>query len=224
MPVYFLSKKIEFPPVELAHPDGLLAIGGDLSPERLILAYKSGIFPWYADDQPILWYSPEDRMVLYPSQLHVSRSLQRTLRQGQFTHTFDKAFTRVIHECAVADRHGQIGTWITDEMIAGYCELHRQGYAHSVETWENGELVGGIYGVSLGGAFFGESMFKKRSNASKAALVSLVEKIGEWGFHFLDCQVYTEHMKCFGAQMLTRFDYLNALRESLEMPDRVGKW
>jgi leucyl/phenylalanyl-tRNA--protein transferase len=198
-------------------PNGLLAVGGDLSARRLLEAYKAGIFPWFSDDQPILWWSPDPRMVLYPDELKVSRSLRKTLRRGHLAVSFDQAFDDVIRACAGPRGDGE-GTWLLPQMIAAYSELHRLGYAHSVETWQDGELVGGLYGVSLGGAFFGESMFSRVNDASKAALVFLAECCGEAGFAFIDCQVYTEHLNRLGAREIPRTTFLSELAEALQQP------
>jgi len=200
-----------------------LARGGDLSPERLIAAYAQGVFPW-GDDPPILWYSPDPRMLLLPEELHVTRSLAKTIRRGRFEVRFDTAFEEVMRGCQAAPRPGQSGTWITDNMLEGYCALHRLGFAHSVESFEEGELVGGLYGVSLGAAFFGESMFARRSDASKVAFVSLSQRMLEWDFAFLDCQVHTDHTARLGAREWPRERFLEALAEALETPTRCGVW
>jgi leucyl/phenylalanyl-tRNA--protein transferase len=196
---------IYFPDVEhaLSDPDGLLAVGGDLRPERLLYAYRHGIFPWYGPDQPILWWSPDPRLVLFPDRLHVSRSLAKTLRQGCFTVTFDTAFEQVISDCA-APRPGQSGTWITDEMQKAYLHMHRLGYAHSVECWQADRLVGGLYGLAMGRVFFGESMFARVSDASKVGFVTLVRQLERWGYRLIDCQVHTGHLERLGATMITR--------------------
>ena len=182
-----------FPDVEQAEtePDGLLAVGGDLSPQRLINAYRRGIFPWYGVGQPILWWAPDPRLVLFPGQLRVSRSLRKTLRKRLLTATLDRAFEAVIRACATTPRPGAPGTWLVQDMIHAYCRLHRQGLAHSVEVWADGELAGGLYGVSLGRVFFGESMFSRRDDASKVALVHLVSRLSDWGYRLIDCQVRT---------------------------------
>jgi leucyl/phenylalanyl-tRNA---protein transferase len=223
MPVFQLDERLIFPPVELAE-DGLLAVGGDLSPERLVLAYSSGIFPWYEDGQPILWHSPDPRMVLEASRFRTGRSLAKTIRRAPYEVTLDRAFRRVIGACARAHRPGQRGTWITDAMMEAYDELHRRGLAHSAESWRGNELVGGLYGVSLGAAFFGESMFAWRPDASKVALARLVEQLLAWGIGLIDSQVYTEHLARFGAEEWPRTRYLKALRKALEHPTRVGPW
>jgi leucyl/phenylalanyl-tRNA--protein transferase len=223
VPVYRLDERVVFPPPEMAE-DGLLAVGGDLSPERLALAYASGIFPWYEDGQPILWHSPDPRMVLRPRDLRVGRSLAKTLRRNLYDITLDRAFRPVLEACARTPRPGQRGTWITADMIDAYDELHRRGLAHSVEAWLGGHLVGGLYGVSLGAAFFGESMFAHAPDASKTAFVRLVEQLQRWRIELIDCQVYTEHLARFGAEEWPRSRYLKALRSALAAPTRAGVW
>ena len=200
-------------------PDGLLAIGGDLSPERVVQAYRQGIFPWYDESQPILWWSPDPRMVLYPAELHVSRSLRKLLRQGRFSVTFDQAFGQVIRGCA-APRNGEAGTWLTAEMIKTWERLHEQGIAHSVEAWRDGRLAGGLYGNALGGMFFGESMFARESNASKVAFVCLTRSIEQAGFGLVDCQVYTDHLASLGARLIPRRQFLDSLKRLLKQPAR----
>ena len=199
------SREIEFPDVELAlqEPDGLLAVGGALSREWLLHAYRRGIFPWYGPGQPVLWWAPDPRLVLYPEQLHVSRSLARVIKKGNYTVTLDKVFTEVITACA-ATRPGQSGTWITPEMHAAYVGLHHDGYAHSAECWYQGRLAGGLYGVAIGGIFFGESMFARETDASKVAFVALVRQLHRWGFRLIDCQVHTDHLASLGATAIPR--------------------
>jgi len=223
VPVFRLDERLLFPPADLAE-DGLLAVGGDLRPERLLLAYRSGIFPWYEDGQPILWHSPEPRMVLCPRDLRVTRSLRKAMRKGTYRVTLDTAFPRVIESCAGVKRPRQRGTWITSAMKEAYVELHRRGLAHSVESWRGERLVGGLYGVSLGAVFFGESMFARAPDASKVALVSLVEQLLRWGIDLVDCQVYTEHLARFGAVEWPRKRYLAALERALRRPTRQGQW
>ena len=223
MPVLRLDERLVFPPVRYAE-DGLLAVGSDLSPERLVLAYSQGIFPWYSEGQPILWHSPDPRFVLAAQDLRVSRSLRKTIRKGSYRITLDTAFARVIESCARAERPGQRGTWITEEMRRAYLELHRRGLAHSVEAWEQGTLVGGLYGVSLGAAYFGESMFACAPDASKVAFVALVEQLLRWGITLIDCQVETEHLARFGATDWPRKAYQAALRKALRHKTRVGPW
>ncbi len=215
MPVFRLTNDLIFPPVYLADPDGLLAVGGDLSVERLLLAYRSGIFPWYSEGEPVLWWSPNPRLVLYPDEFHVSKSLRRALRSGAFSVTFDHAFDAVIQNCAGARGPGRTGTWITRAMIKGYSRLHRAGYAHSVETWQDGRLVGGLYGVALGTCFFGESMFSDVSNASKVALATLVARLKDYGYTLIDCQVRTDHLVSLGAREITRKAFLEHLDKAV---------
>ena len=215
MPVYRLTEDLLFPPPALAEDDGLLAVGGDLSKERILLAYSMGIFPWYSDGSPILWWSPDPRLVLIPGELKVSRSLSQVIKKGVFSVTMDTAFDRVIRNCAEISRKGQQGTWITEQMISAYIRLHSAGYAHSVESWDKGELVGGLYGIALGKAFFGESMFAIKSNASKAAFVTLVQYLKKLNFSFIDCQVTTEHLKSLGAKEVDREKFLQMLKEAL---------
>ena len=215
MPVFTLSKRLSFPPPHLAIKEGLLAVGGDLSPERILLAYRNGIFPWYSPGEPILWWSPDPRLVLYPQELSVSKSLRKVIKRKTFQITFDKSFDDVILACADAKRSYGEGTWITDEMKAAYCQLHRQGYAHSVEAWQGDTLVGGLYGVAIGRVFFGESMFSRVSNASKAAFVTLVENLRKLKFSLIDCQVRTDHLVRFGAREIPRKLFLEQLEKAV---------
>jgi leucyl/phenylalanyl-tRNA--protein transferase len=224
VPVYLLDDRLVFPPPERAPEYGPLAVGGDLRPDRLVLAYSLGIFPWYSPGQPIQWHSPDPRMVLLSDDLRVPRSLRRTLRKAPFRLTLDTAFDAVVEACAEAPRPGQRGTWITDEMKDAYVDLHRQGLAHSAEAWQEDELVGGLYGVSLGAAFFGESMFAHARDASKVAFVAFVEQLDRWGIRLVDCQVYTEHLARFGAVEWPREEFLAALQAALEVPTRIGSW
>jgi leucyl/phenylalanyl-tRNA--protein transferase len=224
VPVYRLTRELIFPPPDDADSSGLLAVGGDLTPERLLLAYSQGIFPWYEAELPILWHCPDPRMALLPSELHVSRSLRKLLRHAPFEIRLDSAFEAVIRACASVPRSDGDGTWITDEMIDAYQQLFELGYAHSAEAWEGGELVGGLYGVSLGGCFFGESMFALQSNASKAAFATLVEQLAKWEFDLIDCQVYTDHLASFGATQWDRSRFLEALKVSLTKTTRRGCW
>jgi leucyl/phenylalanyl-tRNA--protein transferase len=204
-----LSDKLEFPPLDEASKEGLLAIGGDLSPERLMLAYKTGIFPWYSHEQPILWWSPDPRFVLFPEKLKISKSLKQVLRNNRFKVTKNKAFNRVIKECSEAIRPNQPGTWITNEMNQAYIELHKLGFALSVEVWENDNLVGGLYGVDLGNNIFcGESMFSKVSNASKVGFVNFIQNSD---YHLIDCQVFTEHLERFGAEEMPRAEFIKLI-------------
>lgn len=224
MPVYQLDERLVFPPPEHALEDGLLAVGGDLRPERLVLAYVSGVFPWHEDRLGPWWYSPDPRMVLEPKHLTVGRSLRKTLRKDPYRVTLDRAFSGVMAGCARAPRPGQEGTWISRGFRRAYGELHRLGLAHSVEAWQGRELVGGVYGVSLGAAFFGESMFARAPDASKVAFVRLVEQLARWEMKLIDCQVHTEHLARFGAREWPRARYLRALREALQAPTRRGPW
>ena len=212
MPVFSLSHKLAFPPVHLATEEGLLAVGGDLSPERLLLAYRNGIFPWYNPGEPILWWSPDPRLVLFPKELHISRSLRRVLRKGRFQITFNTRFREVIAACARARRPTGEGTWITPEMEAAYCRLNDMGYAHSVEAWQAGQLAGGLYGIALGRCFFGESMFARTSNASKVAFVALVKRLDALDFKLVDCQVHTQHLVSLGAREIPRKDFLKRIQ------------
>ncbi len=215
---------MDFPPPDLADENGVLAVGGDLRPERLLKAYAEGIFPWYSDGLPIIWHSPDPRTVLRPERLHVARSLKKQVARRPYRITFDEAFAEVIRGCARTPRNGENGTWITAEMIRAYCELHERGFAHSVEAWEGTEVVGGLYGVSLGAAFFGESMFALRPDASKIAFVTLVRHLVGWGFTLIDCQMETAHLQRFGSENWPRKLYLKELGKALEVPTRVGKW
>lgn len=224
MPVFRLSSELVFPPPELAEPSGLLAVGGDLSPERLVLAYASGIFPWPAGDMPLLWHSPDPRWVIEPASLHVPRRLERVLRQRRYEVRWDADFDSVIAACAAVPRYGQCGTWITPEMRSAYRLLHERGYAHSIESWDEDGLAGGLYGVSLGGAFFGESMFTLRPDASKVALVTLVRTLGSRGFAFLDCQTHTPHVERLGARPWPREEFLERLGDALRQPTLRGPW
>jgi leucyl/phenylalanyl-tRNA--protein transferase len=223
VPVFKLDHRLWFPPVELAE-EGLLAVGGDLSPERLLLAYSTGIFPWYEAGLPILWHSPDPRMVLDVHSLHVPRSLRKHMRRRPYDITLDTRFREVMQGCAKASRPDQDGTWITDEMLDAYCRLHDLGFVHSVEATRDGELVGGLYGVCLGAIFFGESMFATAEDASKIAFVTLAEQLARWGLTHIDCQVHTEHLERFGAVEWPRARYLEVLRKALERPTRRGKW
>lgn len=222
--IFLLSDDLIFPDPKLADAHGLLAIGGDLSAERLLLAYENGIFPWYSEDQPILWFSPDPRLVLFPAKIIVSRSLKKTINKKVFDIRFDSNFEEVIVECSKIERKDQDGTWITNNMIEAYIDLHNQGYAHSVEAYFEGSLVGGLYGVSLGGAFFGESMFHTMTDASKVALYYLVDKLKDWDFDFIDSQVVTEHMKNLGAEEITRTKYLELLKNTLKKKAKIGMW
>ena len=211
MPIFRLPQEHYFPPPSLAESNGLLAVGGDLHVERLLLAYMSGIFPWYSEGQPILWFSPDPRFVLYPSRFKVGRSLKKRIRRQDYRITLDTAFVEVIEHCAAVKRPMQFGTWITEDMKNAYIDLFQMGYAHSVESWQGDRLVGGLYGVLIGDLFAGESMFAHASDASKVAFVWLVKQLTAWGVKFIDCQVYTDHLSRFGAENITRREYLRAI-------------
>lgn len=224
MPVFRLDDRLVFPPADLADANGLLAVGGDLRPERLLLAYSRGIFPWYGEGLPILWHSPDPRFVLEASQLHVPRSLRKAINRAPYEIRYDTAFREVISACRDVPRAGQESTWITDEMVEAYCTLHQHGFAHSAEAWAGDTLVGGLYGVSLGGAYFGESMYARAPEASKIAFVHLVEKLRAWDIELIDCQVYTDHLARFGAEDWPRSRFLEALETAMEQPTRRGRW
>lgn len=201
MAPYILSKEIHFPPVHLAGPDGLLAIGGDLSPARLLEAYRHGIFPWY-EGSLVLWWCPNPRFVLFPDELKINKSIKPLLNRQAFTFTINKAFEEVIHHCKNSYRPGQDGTWITDEVEEAYIQLHKLGYAHSAEVWSAGQLAGGLYGIRLGKVFFGESMFSKETNASRYSFIKYIQVLQQEGVKLIDCQVYTEYLESFGARMI----------------------
>ena len=225
MPIFPLTDSLQFPSPDSAEDNGLVAYGGDLSPHRLLAAYAQGLFPWpHGKELPLLWFSPDPRTVLVPGDLHVSRSLTKTLRQGQFTVRLDTAFDRVVRACATTRRVGQEGTWITPPMRHAYGVLHQLGFAHSAEAWLADRLVGGVYGVSIGAAFFAESMFTHVSNAAKVAFVHLVRQLAAWGFHFVDCQMYSDHVKHFGAVPWRRPYFLNALSGAMRQSTRRGRW
>ena len=210
--MYFLSRELYFPPVHRSSPEGIVAIGGDLAPERLMLAYRSGIFPWFEDDEPILWWSPPERMVLFFPELKVSKSMRNIINRNCFTITWNTAFADVIANCRDIPRDGQAGTWITDDMTKAYCHLHELGIAKSVEVWQDGQLVGGLYGIDLGHIFCGESMFSRVSNASKIAFIALAQKLERENYRLLDCQVHNDHLESLGAREIFREDFLEILR------------
>jgi leucyl/phenylalanyl-tRNA---protein transferase len=224
MPVYRIPKALVFPDPAHAEPNGLLGVGGDLSPERLLLGYASGIFPWFNDDNPILWWSPDPRMVLFTAELHVPRSLAKIVRRGDFQIRMDTAFTEVVRHCGETERPRQDSTWITEGMAGAYARLHELGFAHSVEAWRDGELVGGLYGVAVGRFFSGESMFAHAPDASKVAFVHLATQLRKWGFPLIDCQVHTAHLDRFGAREIPRDDYLAELGPLVAMPHRAPPW
>jgi leucyl/phenylalanyl-tRNA--protein transferase len=224
MPVEISRQTLEFPDLDEADESGLLALGGDLSIERLKLAYSKGIFPWYEKGMPILWWSPDPRMVLFPDKMIISHSLKQSIKKQQFTITIDKAFEQVIKNCAKTPRKGEKGTWITREMKNAYIDLHEAGYAHSAEAWLDGELVGGLYGVAIGKVYFGESMFHHVTNASKVAFYQLVEKLNKWNFKIIDAQVYTNHLESLGGEMIPRGEYIRILEKALLIDDVTGSW
>ena len=222
MPVFQLPDLLLFPPTHLAEPDGLLAVGGDLSPQRLLLAYSSGIFPWFNEGDPLLWWSPDPRFIIEPRAIHVSRSLDKVIRRNAFTVTVNRAFAAVMMACG-PDREGDTGTWITEEMLAAYGQLHGLGFAHSVECWQEDELVGGLYGICLGRCFFGESMFHRRSDASKVALVFLAGLLAKQNFEMIDCQLPTRHLASLGGRSISRTEYLSRLHRAGVQPSVVSE-
>jgi len=224
MAIIRLSSESGFPAVGEADAEGLLALGGDLGVERLLLAYRSGIFPWYGEGLPVLWWSPDPRHVLFPDRLKVSASMSRIMRSGRFRITCNRDFRAVIEACRTVPRPGQAGTWITDDMIAAYVRLHEEGHAHSVEAWREDRLVGGLYGVSIGRAFFGESMFATESNASKAAFITLVERLRSFEFEVIDCQVYTPHLERLGAEPMPRAEFIELLEHATAKEIPVACW
>ena len=224
MTIFQLSQELIFPNPELAEPEGLLAVGGDLTVDRLLLAYSMGIFPWYSDSQPILWWSPDPRSILVPNQLHISKSLKRVIQRDRFEIRFDTKFAEVIERCGEIKRKDQNGTWITNEMQAAYIQLHLAGFAHSVECFVKNDLVGGLYGVSIGKAFFGESMFSLKTDASKVALASLANQLEKWDFEMIDCQIPTDHLKRMGAFEIDRPSFLKKLNTLITEPSQIGNW
>ena len=221
----WLDSHTPFPPIAtaLAEPNGLLAAGGDLTPERLIDAYRHGIFPWYSDDQPLLWWSPDPRMVLFPAELRLTRSLKKRLRRRDYEIRTDSSFEQVMLACA-EPRYGQAGTWITADMTAAYCGLHALGHAHSVETWIDGKLAGGLYGIALGHMFYGESMFTRVTDGSKLAFAHLVRQLERWGYGMIDCQMKTSHLAAFGANEIPRAEFMRRLQELVNYAAPAGKW
>ncbi|SHG51475.1 leucyl/phenylalanyl-tRNA--protein transferase [Flagellimonas flava] len=210
-PLFFLGDRLEFPSVSQANEDGLLAVGGDLSPERLLLAYKNGIFPWFNDDALILWWSPDPRMVLYPREIKISKSMRKVLRDGQFTLTQNTCFEKILEHCAKVERRDQDGTWITPNMKSAYLELFDRGFAKSLEVWEGDILVGGLYGIDLGHVFCGESMFSLRPNASKFAFIQLAQQLEAKKYRLIDCQIHTPHLQSLGAKEIPREEFMEAL-------------
>lgn len=224
MTIFKLNSDLIFPDPTQAEPDGLLAIGGDLQVKRILLSYSMGIFPWYSDGQPILWWSPDPRLMILPESLHISKSLKRTIKSHKYVVKFDHCFETIVELCSTVARKGQNGTWITKEMQVAYSKLHQAGFAHSVECYDKGQIVGGLYGVSLGGGFFGESMFSLKSDASKICLATLAQKMVEMKFDFIDCQIPTDHLKRMGAFEVDRKEFLIRLRRTLDKSTYSGSW
>ncbi len=224
MSVFKLSSKLEFPPPHLAESNGLLCVGGDLSIERLLLAYSNGIFPWYSDDEPILWWSPDPRLVIYPDNIKISKSLQKKINKKTFRITMDTSFEDVIYACADTRTENYQETWLVNEMILAYIKLHNEGFAHSVECWKDGKLAGGLYGLSLGRCFFGESMFTYVTDASKIALAALSNYLSKLKFDFIDCQITSDHLISMGGFEISRKNFLNQLKLSLQKPSITGVW
>ena len=222
--IFALSDEMIFPPPQLAREDGLLAIGGDLSEERLLLAYSMGIFPWYSEGDPILWWSPDPRFILELDDLYISKRLARTIRQGIFDITCDTVFADVIQSCSKKRPGKEEGTWVVPEMVDAYCRLHELGFAHSIECWQEGKLVGGLYGIALGKVFFGESMFSQATNASKVALAYLVKLLRKWDFNLIDCQVKSEHLVRLGAQEITGREFRQRLQQYVTIDQKQSKW
>ncbi|MCM2283751.1 MAG: leucyl/phenylalanyl-tRNA--protein transferase [Desulfobacula sp.] len=224
MPLFRLSERLDFPPAWLARSDGLLCFGGDLSAQRILLAYEKGIFPWFSENEPILWWSPDPRLVLFPENIKVSRSLKKTIKKNTFNLTMDHAFEETILSCAKPRRKEYAGTWLVEEMIEAYIQLHNLGYAHSIETWKDGRLVGGLYGICLGGIFFGESMFSFEDDASKTALTALARHLEQHRFDLIDCQVTTNHLLSMGATEISRNTYLDIIQRSIKRTDLRNVW
>ena len=213
--MFLLSNELYFPPVTEADEEGILAIGGDLSTQRLLLAYRKGIFPWYSDDEPIIWWCPNPRFVLFPDEIKISKSMRAVIKKQTYSFTINNCFNNVIKNCKTINREGQSGTWISEEVIDAYTNLHNLGYALSAETWKNNKLVGGLYGVKMGNIFFGESMFSLSPNASKFAFIQLVQHLKNEGVKLIDCQVYTNHLESLGAKMIDRNDFMRLLEQHL---------
>ena len=213
--MFLLSNELYFPPVTEADVEGILAIGGDLSTQRLLLAYRNGIFPWYSDDEPIIWWCPNPRFVLFPDEIKISKSMRAVIKKQTYSFTINNCFNNVIKNCKTINREGQSGTWISEEFIDAYTNLHNLGYALSAETWKNNKLVGGLYGVKMGNIFFGESMFSLSPNASKFAFIQLVKHLKNEGVKLIDCQVYTNHLESLGAKMIDRNDFMRLLEQHL---------
>lgn len=215
MPVYLLNEKLYFPPVDNANEDGLLAVGGDLSPERLLLAYQYGIFPWFNEEEIILWWSPDPRFILFPNELYISKSMKKIIKQNIFSYTINQCFEVVIDQCANIDRKDQDGTWITQDMKEAYILLHHLGYAQSVEVWQDNHLVGGLYGILMGKCFFGESMFQHVSNASKFGFIQFVQHLQQIGVVIIDCQIHTPHLESLGASFINRSEFIHIIQENI---------
>jgi len=225
MPIYQLNESLVFPHPSLANEDGILAVGGDLTIERLLLAYQNGIFPWYNEGEPIIWWSPDPRFVLFPEKIRITKSTRQSIRNAGFSVTFDTQFEQVIRNCKHVKRGKQPhGTWITEDMLNAYNNIHRAGFAHSVEVWKENELVGGLYGISIGKCFFGESMFHKASNASKIALIHLTLNLHRHGFWLIDCQQETDHLKRLGAEAISRSEFLQLLEKNTREQSIIGSW
>ncbi|MEN8904324.1 MAG: leucyl/phenylalanyl-tRNA--protein transferase [Clostridiales bacterium] len=221
MPIFRLTEELVFPHPSLAEDEGVLAVGGDLSVDRLLLAYKNGIFPWYSDNQPIIWWSPDPRFVLFPKKIKISKSMKKVIRKNIFKITYDNCFSEVINKCMELRIDS---TWITDEMLIAYINLHKMGFAHSVEVWKNNKLVGGLYGVSIGKCFFGESMFSTESNSSKYALIHMAKKLDERDFLIIDCQQETEHLRTLGSESIPREAFLNIIKEGTNASSFASNW
>ncbi len=225
MPIYRLPKENIFPNPEFANPDGIIAVGGDLTPARILNAYQNGIFPWFSDNDPIIWWSPNPRMVLFPEDIKVSKSMKQIIRSQKFKVSYDKNFEFVIRSCAKKrPKQNDVWAWLNEQMINAYLNLHKLGFAHSVEVWQNNEIVGGLYGISLGGVFFGESMFTKVSNASKFGFINLVNKLQTLNFGLIDCQVHTNHLESLGAIEINRTHFLDLLNFELSKKTIEGNW
>ena len=224
MPLFRLSERLDFPPAWLARSDGLLCIGGDLSAQRILLAYENGIFPWFSENEPILWWSPDPRLVLFPGNINVSKSLNKKIKGNFFHLTIDHAFEETILSCSKPRKKEYAGTWLVEEMIQAYVQLHKLGYAHSIETWKEDRLVGGLYGICLGGIFFGESMFSFENDASKIALATLAGHLKQHRFDLIDCQVTTNHLLSLGATEISRNSYLDIIQRSIKRKDIGNIW
>lgn len=224
MPLFRLSEKLDFPSARFAEPDGLLCVGGDLSPKRLLLAYEKGIFPWFSENEPLLWWSPDPRLVLFPENIHISKSLKKKIKKSPFDIKIDNAFEETIQSCAFVRKNQGGGTWIIPEMVAAYTKLYHLGYAHSIEAWHDNKLVGGLYGVCLGGSFFGESMFASESDASKIALVALADLLKKSNFDLIDCQVTTQHLVDMGAVEIPRSTFLSIIKKSVKRKMDKNLW